>query len=90
MVQGRTGCEVQFWMFFGEFPEGPLCLRLRNGVDDGSVTSSQSSLLREGVPVLVGQRCLNLRIEQIHKGADSSSAGDVFDTGGDSLTDDVE
>ena len=77
-------------MFFGEFPEGSLCLRLRNGVDDGRVASSKSSLLREGVPVLVGQRRLNLRVEQIHKGADSPGAGDVFDTGGDSLTDDVE
>ena len=47
-------------------------------------------LLCERVPVFVGQRCLYHRAGQVHEGGNRSSEGDVLDTGGDSLADDVE
>ena len=47
-------------------------------------------LLREEVPVLVGQRCLDHLAGNIQKGSDTSKEADVFDTGSDSLADDVK
>ena len=77
-------------MFFGEFPQGFLRLRLRDGVDKGRVARTQDELLCEGVPVLVRQRCLNQGTAEIQDGADSSGKGDTFNTSVNSLTDDVE
>ena len=77
-------------MFLGEFPKCLLCLRLRDSVDKKRVTRTQDGLFCEGVPVLVGQRCLNQWVGKIQDGTDSSNEGDVFNTGSDSLSDDVE
>jgi len=77
-------------MLFREFPKGLLCLCLCDGIDEGPVARSQSTLFCNWVPVFVGHRCLYHRAGQVHEGADSSSEGDMFDTGSDSLADDVE
>ena len=47
-------------------------------------------LFRDWIPVFVGQRCLDHRAGWVHEGDNTSSEGDMFDTGGDSLADDVE
>ena len=77
-------------MFFREFPKRSLCLCLRDRIDEDPVARSQSTLLCNWVPVLVGHRRLHHRAGQVHEGADSSGEGDMFDTGSDSLADDVE
>ena len=77
-------------MFLSDFPEALFRLCLRDGADKSPITRSQSTLLREGVPVLVGQRCLDHRVGEIQSGADSSSEGDMFDTSGDGLADNIE
>jgi len=77
-------------MSFREFPEGLLCLRLRDAIDEEPVARSQGMLFCDWVPVFVGQRCLDHRTGQVHEGGNRSSEGDVFDTGGDGLADDVE
>ena len=77
-------------MPFGEFQERLLCLRLRDTIDKNPVARTQGELLCDGVPVLVGQRCSDQWIGKIHKGSESSSEGDMFDAGSDSLADDIE
>ena len=77
-------------MFFGDLPEALFRLCLRDGVDKSSVARSQGTLLREGVPAVVGQRCLNHRVGEIQSCADSPSEGNMFDTGGDGLADNIE
>jgi len=77
-------------MFFGKFPEGLLCPCLRDGVDKKPAARVQCGLICEGVPVLVGQRCLNNRVGEIYNSGNTSGEGDTFDTGRDSLADDVE
>ena len=77
-------------MFFDKFPEGLFCLGLRNCIDESRVPRSHGDILWQGVPVLVGQRCLNDRVGKIYNSADSSYEGNMFDTCGDSLTNYVQ
>lgn len=77
-------------MFVSEFPEGLLRLCLRDGVNKNRITQAQDGLFCEGIPVLVGQGCPNYRAGEIHDGANSSDEGDMFDTNGDGLADDVQ
>ena len=77
-------------MSFREFPEGLLCLCLRDTIDEEPVTRSQSTLFCDWVPVFVRQRCLDHWAGQVHEGDNRSSEGNMFDTGGDGLADDVE
>jgi len=77
-------------MSFREFPEGLLCLCLRDAIDEDPAARIQGTLFCEWVPVFVGQRCLDHRAGKVHEGDNSSSEGDMFDTGGDSLADDVK
>ena len=77
-------------MIFSKFPEGLLCLCLRDSVYESPISHTQSNILPQGVPVLVGQRCLNHRVGKVQKGADGSNKGNMLDTRGDSLTDDVK
>lgn len=77
-------------MFLSEFPQRLFCLCLCNGVHEGRVPGTQSNILSQAVPILVGQWCFNYWVGEIYKGANGSNEGDMFDTCGNRLTDDVE
>ena len=76
-------------MFLSKLQEGLFCLRLPNTIHESGVARTQGRFFRERIPVPVGQRCLDHWAAKVNSSSNGSDKGDMLDTGGDGLADDV-